>query len=127
MHSRQRPWQSGAAAIVLIAVSLLSGCSKSGSGSASKSDSASSKSSSKDGKTYTSGSKGGGSKAGSSGSSGNGGSSNAVLPTPADTTNNKASAASDAGYESAIEGQASMTPGAPVYPPSQKQSKPNQH
>jgi hypothetical protein len=124
MHSRQRAWQVGAAAIVLIAVSVLSGCSKSGSGSASKSDSASSKSSSKDGKTYTSDSKGGGSKAGSSG---NGGSSNAVLPTPADTTNNKASAASDAGYESAIEGQASMTPGAPVYPPSQKQSKSNQH
>ncbi len=116
MHSRQYRWQSAAASVVLAA--MLAGCGKSGSGGAS------SKSSSNAGKTYTSSSKAGGP---SSNSQGNGGSSNAVLPTPANTVNNKASAASDAGYASAMEGQVNMTPGAPVYPPSQAQSKPHQH
>ncbi len=95
---------------VLLAL-LTAGCSKSNSSGSSSNSSGSS--SGKQGKTFTP------DKSGNKGGPGNssGDSANAPLPSPADTTNGKASASSDAGDPGAVKGQAVMNPGAPTAHP----------
>jgi len=91
----------------LLGIGLLAGCShKSSTKNNSKSASSTSKN---EGKVFTPDSKGGGAAGATSGSRGN-----APLPSPADTTDYKPSASSDAGTVSATKGQPVMNPGAPV-------------
>lgn len=99
-------------ASLLVILLLLAGC---GHASTTKNNSKSSSGTSKDtGKVYTPDSKGNGGQKGPAAGGQTGSGSNAPLPSPADTINNKASAASDAGLPTATRGQVVMTPGAPV-------------
>lgn len=112
MHLRQSTLKLGAALLVL---SLANGCKASPGSHDSSSNSDSSTSKGKQtgnqGKTFTPDNKGG---KGGQGAGASSGGANAPLPSPADTTNGKASAASDAGTVQAIKGQAVLNPGAPT-------------
>ncbi len=117
MEIRKRDSRVWAAPLLLVLLSvLLPGCS--GHKSSSQNNSKTAGGSKDEGKVYapdsksSGGGKSSGETSGNNGSQGGGG--QTQLPSPADTSNGRASVASDAGSSQAIKGQAVMNPGAPV-------------
>ncbi len=118
----QKKQKFRAAATALCLCGVLAGCQHK---STTKNNAKTTSSTSKDqGKTYVADKKSAGATGGSSES---GDTQNAPLPSPADTVNYKASAASDDGDVHADNGEPVMNPGAPLANPPARPSRAPKH